>query len=159
MACDMCGKEVENSKLFYAKVEGTMLRICDGCTKFGKIVKRVEEERVQVKQQARFIPKSEEEIEDMIVEDYAQLIKLAREKKGIKQEDFAKQINEKESLIHKIETGHMEPNIKLANKIEQFLGIHLVEEVQLQNHRDHTKKENLNNFTIGDIIKTRKKVD
>jgi len=159
MACDMCGKEVENSKLFYAKVEGTMLKICDRCVKFGKIIKRVEREQVQVKQQARFIPKPEEEIEDMIVEDYAQIIKLAREKKGIKQEDFAKQISEKESLIHKIETGHMEPSIKLANKIEHFLGVRIVEEVKLQDHRDHTKKENLNSFTIGDIIKTRKKTD
>ena len=44
------------------------------------------------------------EILQVIVDDYAEKIKNAREKLGLKQKDFAKKINLKESLIHKIET-------------------------------------------------------
>jgi len=156
MPCDMCGKGVGDSDLFFTKVEGTMLRLCKGCCKYGKVLKKVRPQVIPREQPKFAVVKSEDQIEEMIVEDYANKIKFAREGKGIKQEDFAKQINEKESLIHNIETGHMEPNIKLAKKIEKKLGIKLVEEVELRAHESPKSSKKFENLTIGDLIKIKK---
>ena len=85
-----------------------------------------------------------------IVESYPDVIRKGREKKGLKQEELAQQITEKESVIHKLETGHLKPRLKLAKKLEIFLGIELV-----QNHEDNFgKKVDLKNktLTIGDLI-------
>jgi putative transcription factor len=155
MQCDMCGKDVSDYELTNAIIEGTKLRVCDKCSKFGKVLKsplnsfnRNNDKTPQFKQ-----IKTEPEYEEMIVENYSEIIKSAREKKNIKQEDFANLINEKESLIHKIETGHMEPNIKMARKIEKFLGITLIKEVELGGSINISKDKKFTSLTIGDIIK------
>ena len=149
----MCGKE---DRLFKTEVEGTELSVCKACSKYGKIIAPV---RVKVKEERKpekVIEEVEETGKDVkfaIVDDYANIIKRAREKLGIKQEDFAKKIGEKESLVHKIETGHFEPSIGLAVKIERFLKIKLIEQYE-ESHIDKKEVESAG-FTIGDILKTK----
>ena len=63
----------------------------------------------------------ETEVMDLLVEDYAEKIRKKRESLGINQKEFAKKLNEKESLIQKIEAGHFEPSIGLAKKIGKVL--------------------------------------
>ena len=87
--------------------------------------------------------------------DYADKIKKKREKLGIKQVDFAKQVRERYSLISKIETGAIEPNIKLARKLEKHLKIRLVEEYQEK--PKHLAKSEGDGVTIGDMIKIKKR--
>ncbi len=62
-------------------------------------------------------------------------------------------INEKESLIHQIETGRFEPNIALTRKLEKFLKIKLIEEHE-EIHKGKTKIKT-DKFTIGDFIKVK----
>ena len=87
--------------------------------------------------------------------DYAEKIKKKREKLGIEQKDFAKQVRERDSLISKIETGTIEPNIKLARKLERHLKIKLVEEYQ-EKPKLLAKSEG-EGVTIGDMIKIKKR--
>lgn len=154
--CDICGKDAE---LYNALIEGTEMNVCMECGKFGKIIKKIREPREEPKKIKKELPElkemSDKEIVQVIVSDYAQRIKNKREELGLKQEDFAKKISEKESVIHHIESGKFEPNINLARKIEKFLKIKLVQEEEVA--KDMHFKASPDQFTVGDFIKIKKK--
>lgn len=155
--CEMCGSE---EAVLKADVEGTELNLCKKCSKFGSVIseiKRPVEEKAKKKELRERIlieKKPEPEIVQIIVPEYAKLIREKREKLGLGQKDFAMKINEKESLIHNIETGRFEPSIKLAKKIEKFLKINLIEEYK--EGKEGLQKIKSNEFTIGDFIKVKK---
>ena len=151
MKCDMCGS---NGKLYKAIIEDAELGVCHECSKFGKVtgvVEQIPDKTIQ--KDAKREPESE--VMDIIIDGYAEKIRKKRESLGLKQEEFAKKINEKESLVQKIESGHFEPSINLAKKIGRFLKIRLVEDYK-ESHEKQTKTKT-DSFTIGDIIKTKKK--
>ncbi len=149
MQCDMCGIE---APLVRAKIEGTMLNVCKRCGSFGEIIKTQ-----GVTKKGFFRREKASAPIESIVENYSTIIKNKRESKKLKQEDFASQINEKESIIHKIETGHFTPSIDLARKIERFLGITLIEELREEEARVVVAKETKSKgFTLGDMIKFKK---
>ncbi|MDO8740147.1 MAG: multiprotein bridging factor aMBF1 [Candidatus Woesearchaeota archaeon] len=151
MECDMCGKQAR----FKALVEGSELFVCDQCSKFGKTLGEIRISQIDPKKQkTQSIMAEEKELMEVIVPDYPELIKSKREALGLKQEDFAKKINEKASLIHKIESGHFEPNVELARKLERFLKIKLVEEHE-EIHKKEAKKA-ADSFTLGDFVKIKK---
>ena len=155
----MCGSE---SRLYKSEIEGTLLNVCHNCAKFGKVVANVHDKKFLEKREKKWEKErqsrpllSKEEITQSVVEDYAKIIKEKRESMDLKQEDFAKKINEKESIIHKIETSHFEPSIKLARKIEKFLRVKLVE--QQVSESVETEKTPSEAFTLGDFIKIKGK--
>ncbi len=147
--CDMCGKETD---LVVAIIEGSEMNVCSQCARFGKIIRKIKPPE-PIKKEIEKVGKEEpeKEIIENIVESYGKIIKEAREKLGLKQEDFAKKINEKASLIHKIESEHQKPSIDFAKKIEKFLKIKLIEEEKLEKIK--LDKSDSESFTIGDIIK------
>lgn len=147
MSCELCGKEGE---LYKSIVEGSQMNVCQNCSKFGKIIQTP---KTNIKFKPKPFKKKQEMPETifLIVDNYAELIKRSREKMKLKQEEVAKKIAEKESLIHSIESGKHEPNINLARKLERFFDINLVEE-----HKEEQKnigKTNAGSLTIGDLIK------
>ena len=150
--CDLCGKSDEN--LFRTLIENVELNVCSECSKFGKALAPIK--RYTPKEQHRMMQKSEEKEEkiELIVENYAEIIKNKREAMGLSQKDFAKKINEKESTIHHIETGTLEPSLSLTKKLESILGIKLVEEHE-EKH-ELIKKSKEEGFTFGDFIKVKK---
>lgn len=143
MQCELCGAE---GPLYKVKIEGSIMNVCGKCRKFGTPVrtykKIISEKKIE-----------KPEIIEAIVSDYAKLIRNARENHNMKQEEFAMKINEKDSIIHKVETGHFKPSLKLAKKIEKFLGIKLIEIVNESENQLTSHKEEKNAFTIGDFIK------
>ena len=149
MNCDLCGKVEE--RLNRALIEGVELNVCAGCSKFGKILAPVK--RPGPREQHKQFEKKEEKIE-LLVEDYAEIVKKKRESMGLSQKDFANRIDEKESIIHKIETGNYEPQLTLARKLEKFLGVKLIEEHEERHEAFKKKKED--GFTLGDFIKIKK---
>ncbi len=153
----MCGS---NGFMLKAEVEGSVLTVCKNCSKYGKVISQIREETVKEKKKKQKITverptKSKKEIMFIITKDYAKKIKDKREQLGMKQEDFAKMLNEKESVIHHIEQGKFKPSIDLARKLEKKLKISLIE----THEEDHSKiiKPSSEGFTIGDFIKIRKK--
>jgi len=88
--------------------------------------KRAEAER---RQDSRLYEKMEHDLdaEAELVEDYGQRIKKAREKAGLKQAAFAQKINEKQSLLRKIEREEVLPSEAVRRKIERSLNISLSE--------------------------------
>lgn len=154
----MCGAEVE--KLYRTLIEGTELMVCHKCSRFGVVKAVVESRSLVEKHKKRLIRKSGRDKEtteqqaveiDFIIPDYATRVKKAREKKALKQESLAKAIAEKESVIHNIESGRLEPSIELARKLERFLGIKLVEKIS--DNKQNYKKLSSKTLTIGDVLK------
>ena len=97
---------------------------------------------------------SKDEMSLQLIENFSTVIKQKREKLQLKQEDLAKQINEKVSIIHKVETGHFEPNMDLARKFEKFLKIKLIEQTTLA--AISLGKSAVESYTLGDFISVRK---
>ena len=150
--CDLCGK-IEDG-LNRALIEMVELNVCSACSKFGKVLEPVH--RLSPKEQHKQFQKKmqiqeKEEKVELLIEDYAETIKKKRESLGLTQKEFAKNLNEKESTMHKIETGALEPSLELAKKLEKVLGIKLIEE-HLERH-EIFKRGKEEGFTLGDFIK------
>lgn len=153
--CDLCGKVEEN--LNKTLIEGVELAVCSACSKFGKVIAPVKryspkEQHKQLQKQAQAEEKTEKM--ELLAENYQDIIKKSRESMGLTQKDFASRINEKESIIHKIETGAFEPSLSLAKKLEKALGIKLVEEHE-EKHESFKRKQE-EGFTLGDFIRIKK---
>lgn len=145
--CELCGKVEE--RLQRALIEGVELSVCNHCIKFGKILGPIKRQIIIKKDIRKDVP-NEEKIE-IIVENYASLIRGKRESLGLTQKDFANRLNEKESTIHKIEVGIWQPDLALAKKLEKLLGIKLIEEHLEKFGSKKNKKDE--GFTLGDFIK------
>ncbi len=155
MVCEVCGKE---GTLYNVEMEGTKLVTCEACSTYGKkINKVVQREQQTKKKEPQKVREEKEEPIIIVVDDYNVLIKNKRERLGLKQEELAKSINEKESLIQQIETKKIEPNVKVAEKLEKKLGLKLLETYKAPVLSKENKKTD--NLTLGDMIqiKTRKK--
>lgn len=168
MQCEMCGKTVTSVKTI--TTEGTELQVCDACSKFGKIKKiprtidniqevkdTIKQANYQKKQYKNYYKSVDIDAEINLVQDYKEKIKNKRENLNLKQEDLAKKLNIKENIVHRIETGHLEPNINLIKKLESFLNIKLIDNSEKEKiSLSHEKTEAT---TIGNSIqiKVRKK--
>ncbi len=123
------------------------MNVCTGCGKFGKMVaKPVSRPKIS----AQKAP----EIVETVVADFAARIRNAREKSGMTQKDFAMRINEKESIVQKLEAGSFVPPISMAKKLEKLLKIALVEVEQEE--QGASQKGASATLTIGDIISVKK---
>lgn len=163
MNCDMCGRRGE---LFYMELEGSKLVACRDCVVYGKKLGKVVLDEPDKSKQSnkrfdnysssvkpRIIEKDEEPV-ILVVDNYDVLIKKKRERLGLKQEDLAKAINEKESLIQQIEGGKIEPNVRLAEKLEHYLKIKLLETYKPQTLFSDKSKDK-GPVTLGDMVKIR----
>ena len=147
--CDLCGKSEEN--LVRAAIENAELNVCPDCTKFGKVLASLKGQAyINNPKNNAAMPEEKEEKVKLLSEDYSESIKKARQAMGLSQKDFAARINEKESVIHKVEIGALEPSFLLAEKLEKALNIKIIEEHH-ENHQAFKKKRN-EGFTLGDFI-------
>ncbi|MBI2107698.1 TIGR00270 family protein [Candidatus Woesearchaeota archaeon] len=149
MGCDMCGR---HGDMYNAIIEDVELSVCESCAKFGKVMGRKNSEYIPERRPA--MPGHPDESIELIVDNYAQLIKGKREAMGLTQKEFAQKLNEKESTIHKIETGGLEPPMALARKLEKLLKVKLIEEHQ--EVRGKTEKRKEEGLTLGDFISLKK---
>lgn len=151
MECEMCGKI---GNVVKTKVEGTFLNVCNNCARHGKVVEKVED-LAGVSNIKRKTFSRDKEISEYIVPNYNSLVKNKREQIGLKQEDFAKKVNEKVSVIQHIESGKLEPSLKLAKKLEHFLGIKLIEKDDFE--YEGGVREEASTMTLGDMLKIKKR--
>jgi putative transcription factor len=64
---------------------------------------------------------------DELAADYDDRIRQAREERGLSQKELAQKLNEKASLIRKLERGDILPSDDVQRELEQELGISLSE--------------------------------
>jgi len=156
MTCELCGKDV--SETTTVKVEGSEMEVCESCKKHGKEILSSDKknqstkevlQRIKNKRRTNSTPdKYGEDIEELAL-DYSERIESARLKNDLTQEELAKKINEKKSVIAKLEKEDMRPSEDLRKKLENTLDIKLTEKIESAPTKTSKKTEGL---TIGDLI-------
>ncbi len=165
MRCEVCGRKIHGPPT-RALIEGARLTVCIECSKHGKIIY---EEEVDVRQRVpqkpltpvSFVPrkpaKAKVDTTQEIVEDYDVQIRQARESLGLSHEELGKKINEKASVLSKLETGKMAPNNQLVTKLEHVLKIKLLVPVTEEKISKGFPKSPNRGTTLGDLIQLNKK--
>lgn len=163
MECEICGKPVPENNPIKAKIEGSVMVVCKECSKLGKIQKAppkpkfVKQNKTKRPTTTRNKPYSRnDEPSEELIEDFNVEVRKAREAKNWSREVLGKKINERVSVINRIEAGKMTPDTKLTRKLENTLGITLLEKVD---------KIDLNQFmssssgerTLGNVMKIKRK--
>jgi len=147
--CAICGKKT--NKLFKAMIEGSVQEVCESCLKYGQ---KIEESLIRespIIKKSIFLNTKEPDLEEdiFLIENYGRIIQEKRKNMGLDRKEFAKKINEKESIIRRIESEEMKPDKSLLYKLEKFLNINLQEKYE---KRKFTPKKIKGELTIGDII-------
>jgi len=173
--CEMCGTETSSPNRI--KVEGAELDVCDNCTEFGT---KVETSDSSGSTSTKYSTSSssgsssssssststgtstsssggggrrQDMFDDIdeLAQDFDERIRQAREKAGLSQEDLAKDLNEKASLIQKLEQGKMLPTDEMQEKLERSLDIDLT----AGGSTDETEWESdsdAGEYTLGDVV-------
>lgn len=165
MRCEVCGRKIYGTPI-HAVIEGAKLMVCAECSKHGKIIGEEEAElrQQQLKKslpatplvQKKKVAQTSVEITQEVVEGYHVKIRQAREKLGLSHEELGKKINEKASVLSKIETGKMTPDNVLAAKLEHALKIKLLVPVKDEVAPTMLKVPS-RETTLGDLIELNKK--
>jgi len=151
MQCDICGKQ---DVLYSTLIEGVEMQVCSACSGYGKVMKRVAVKKLQLIANEKSMlehPAPSAAVSEVVVDTYHILIRNKREQLGLKQEDLAKVMNIKLSLMQHIEQKKFKPNVELAKRFEKQLKIKLVE--LYREDFEQSKGKPSDALTIGDIIK------
>jgi len=142
----MCGKDVETTSR--VRLERAVLGLCPDCSKFGTPVDppppAPEEESSRVPSRShsggavvtatrpagrpRRLEERDlyQEIGELeLAPDWGRKVRIARETLGWNPEELAKRLNEKKSVVLRIESGTMHPPDALVRKLERLLKVRL----------------------------------
>jgi putative transcription factor len=90
---------------------------------------------------------------DEVATDYDQRVREAREGRGLSQQDLASELNEKTSLIRKVERGDVLPSDALRKKLERELDISLTEGSGGDDDESEWSSGSSTTTTLGDVVK------
>lgn len=154
MDCEVCGKKDAS---FIIQVEGAKLAACRACAYHGKILLSLEEEGPVSAPTGGEIASHALKMEEDLIEGYGRRIKAARERKGQKIEEFAKEISQKANYIDMIEGERTRPSLELAKKIEKALGIRLIEKTAVAEAPTSSKKQAKGDLSLLDMLEMQNK--
>lgn len=166
--CEMCSAEIDRPVTI--KVEGALLNVCANCTSFGNIVEKPRA-RVQIQSSSRgstspsnrsrtatsLRPKfksRKDTSEKELVNDFANVVRSARMKLKINQEQLATMTGLSIPFIKSIEAGKTRPTDVAAKKLERELKIQLLFSPEAE--LDYSEKSKSKATTLGDIAVIRK---
>lgn len=144
--CELCGEPMQS--VYGVNIDGVELRVCVSCAKGKRVIYKEEERR---KGRAKAHPKavSPKKKETELVDDYGSRVRKAREAMKLPTKVLAELINEKESLLIRVEAQRTLPDPRLTRKLEKALGIKLEQEAEEVSHlRDGSRKEDA---TLGEF--------
>ena len=137
------------------------MSVCPSCAKFGvevaghatevtgrsRVLQGLEERQARAKPRDIF-----QQMDTELVEDFGKRIREARQRKGLTQEELAKKLAERQSVLSKVEAGQQRPNDQLAKRLERELGIQLFEKVEAAGPERPGPKVG-GALTLGDLIR------
>jgi putative transcription factor len=172
--CEMCGAETQSPNTI--KVEGAELDVCDECTDFGTEVQTADSgsstkystssssssstssaggsaSTSSSSSQSSGGGRRQDMFDEMgeLVQDFDERIRAARESAGLSQSDLADQLNEKASLIQKLEHGDHLPSDDVQQKLERSLDIDLTESGS-DGDTDWDGGSDVGEYTLGDVV-------
>ena len=168
MRCEICGQPIEDGKSKQTKIDGSIMEVCLDCSKFGVIQKPAPKPReIKPKRKTGVSDRNRpvrtprpmyslDEPTEELVEDFQRIVRQGRENKGLSREKLGEKIYEKVSVINRIESGKMVPDLKLAKKLERALNITLIEKISDMELEDFVNRTS-GGPTLGDIVKIKKK--
>ena len=156
MQCELCGRECECRP---ATIDGVRMNLCPGCMRHGVGVKPAQKSpsdsggRPILSRIKRPVVKDVyKDMDKELVNDWNEIIKSARQKKGLSREELGFKIGERTVTIAKIENGDLRPSDKVAGKLEKELEISLFEAVS-DKGENVSLHGNSRGLTLGDFIK------
>ena len=173
--CEMCGAETPTPKT--VKVEGAELDVCDNCTDFGTEVKTGNSGSTTSTKYSTSSSSSSSsgsssssssssqsgggggrrrrdmfDQMDELASDYDDRVRNAREAEGLSQEELADDLNEKASVIRKLERGDSLPSDDVRGKLERKLGISLKEAGDTSDEEWSSSSDSAG-LTLGDKVR------
>jgi len=159
--CEVCGQRILG-KSMRVIIEGAKLVVCSDCSKLGKETwepprpRSVIARMVKPKPKPQDLPREVAEYE--LPEDFAKRVRASREKLSLTQEELAKHVKERLSIIQKIESGKIIPDMKLSRVLEHVLRVKL-----LVPRKEPTGFEGQAitppELTLGDLVQFKQKSD
>ena len=158
MQCEVCGRQIFGAPI-RAVIEGANLSVCAKCAKLGsgywepkpsqQTKKGIKHQPISYSKRKQYttVPETLE-----VVNDAGLRVRQAREERGMSHEELGKKTKEKVSLLRKIESGKMIPDLGIAEKLEHALKITLrvpSTEPKVQPVTSHKPR----GTTLGDLIK------
>ena len=151
--CEVCGRPVR--KLVEVNIEGSVVRACFSCSRLGTEVPRHRPKAFGGKPYQRQALVKRKEVLLEPIPGYGDVLRERREELGLTQEELGKRLNEKTSVVARLEAERMAPSEALAKKIERHLGIRILERVEEQ--REGSYRASGGELTLGDIVKIKRK--
>ncbi len=111
--------------LYRVVIDGNVYSVCPECAKLGKVIGKVEYGRREEPKRPILEPEFDETMQEMLVPDYGEVIKRARQSRGMSRKELARALSIREGLLAKIENQELIPEDKIRRKLEKFLGIKL----------------------------------
>ncbi len=183
--CDICGNPIKGEPVI-VEIEGAVLVLCEQCSRRYATSKRRPLSSAQSIQNTRHLQLSQTPPASLrvregprtttyrlvtrrtqskigikperfeVVENYAELVRRARQSIGITREELARIAGVKESIIRRIEEGQLMPDVELARKLEKVLRIKLLVPAE-DTGEIIGRKSGATDLTLGDVIEIRKR--
>ncbi|MGC9104850.1 MAG: multiprotein bridging factor aMBF1 [Thermoprotei archaeon] len=154
--CDLCGSPIRG-KGHTVVYEGGVVTVCDSC--YARIAKYAKpysphQQKAEATKRVKAKPKGVADKELMVVDDYATIIKNARERLNMSQKDLADKLKVSEGIIKRFEAGKLRPTLEQARELERVLGVKLIIEVPAGSGPNERAPDSL---TLGDIAVIRER--
>lgn len=144
--CEICGEEVDST--VKAKIEGAVMQVCNSCAELGEKVEKKQKKRKKKKTTRRTNT-------DTLAQDYGNRVRGAREDREQSIQELADQLNEKTSVIKKVEREELKPDKSLAGKLSKELDITLYVNPEVTSY-DDTSDSDSRKATLGDVADVKK---
>jgi len=173
--CEICGAEIRG-KPNKVMLESTTLNVCSGCAHLGTPIKEQATPQmkqgqgvkpvsgyqvmpaVQQKKEAMGpAPRRAPRVEIEVSEDYPAILRGARQKAGLSQEELAKKVAERVTVIKQLERGDLFPDDKVRRKLEKELHVSLLETEGVSETVAKDQTGGGAGLTLGDMINIKKK--
>lgn len=146
-SCQLCGESSEDLKK--TKIEGAVLKVCNSCSDMGDVVEQKKKQVTKTKKRKSRRPRDTE----VLASNYGERVKKARESEKLSIKELADDLNEKASLVKKVEREELKPDKSLANKLSKALDITLYVNPEVSDHEVESSDDR--SATLGDVAEVK----
>ncbi len=142
-SCELCGQETDSTTR--VKIEGAKLSACSSCAEMGETVSKKAEKKKSSKGRTRN--------RKVLANDYGKRLKEARESEQLSLQELSDELNEKKSLLSKLEKQELKPDSTLAGKLSKRLDVELYTNPEVSSYSDTDTDSR--KATLGDVAEVR----
>lgn len=144
--CELCGEEADSTTK--VKIEGAKMKVCGSCEEIGETIETKKKTKSKKKERSR------KRNNETLANDYGEKIKQARESRELSIKELADQLNEKNSVLKKVEREELKPDKSLAQKISGELDIEIYVNPEVNEYEDTSSDSR--KATLGDVADVKK---